>query len=130
MSHNVTLRRPLTHPLTCDLIYGWPLSSLSRAKIFQPTAGLTYTYRQTDREDHAACLVVTSISTSRSPAVFEFLDLHFRYKSIPIQIPYDPGWIRNPYTSAAFHSTSSKHLTLNLAATGPEQFSNLTYSVD
>jgi hypothetical protein len=35
LSHNVTLRRPLP-PLTCDVIYGWPLIIIIDVVIIMP----------------------------------------------------------------------------------------------
>ena len=42
LSHNVTLRRPPPSPLTCNVIYGCPLSRLSPLAIFSFSIYLHY----------------------------------------------------------------------------------------
>ena len=85
-------------------------SSLT-TRAYQPTAGLTSTYPQTEVKDHLTSLGVTLVCKS-PPVIVGFLDQDYHYRSVAIQIPHDAGLA--PVHSAGLRPGSSVCKTVTL----------------
>ena len=101
-----------------------------RPRVYQLAAGIMSTCPQTEVNDHPASSGVAVVSTLNHPAVVDFVERNYRYKSVTTQIPHDAGLVPIPFTgrrflpcgnqtAAASCSTNSKQQALNLVVTGP-----------